>query len=224
MHDEGQLPLDREERIAAGVRVAYTIHGYVDDDQEPMKEKLADTLFEPISQAVAEKKADREKVLLTRKQLTRMAFPETPGPEAWGDQTDPELAKDVWETLWKDVWNVCNTSPKGLIQGRLNGDYGLILVRLQPQRRGDEWGVYVTRDYQSLNEDVIRPTKKKQEAQARSHALYANMLMERLPEHAKKIRREYVSGLQTGANVAKELTASTLESIEAARNNGDDDQ
>jgi hypothetical protein len=223
MHDD-QLSLDREEQISIGVRLAYVTHGYVDDGQEPLKDKVADALFGPVSQAVAEKKADREKVLVTRRRLVQLAFPDTPGPEMWGDQDDPDIAEAVWDKLWEATWDVCSASPKGLIQSRLNGDLGLVLVRLQPTRRGDDWGVYVTRDYKSLHDDVILPTKKKQEARARSDAAVAMMMMERIPEHAKKFQRELVSGLQTSANVAKELTKSALTSIEDGRNDdaGDD--
>lgn len=217
MNEDQQLPLEREEQIKARVQLAYVAHGYVDDKQKQDKARIADVIFEPVRQALAEKKADREKVMVNRRRLTELAFPNTPGPESWGDQDDPDMAKDVWETLWAHVWDVCSTSPKGLVQSRLNGDYGLVLVRLQPQRRGDEWGVYVTRDYQSLNEDVIKPTKKKQEARARAEAAVALMLMERIPEHAKTFQREFVSGLQTGANVAKELTKAALVSIEEGR-------
>ena len=222
MTDE-QLSLSREEQLQIGVRLAYVVHGYVDDEQEPMREKVADRLFGPVSQAVVEKKSQREKMFLSRRKLTAIAFPNTPGPDTWSEQVDPDLAKEVWDVLWKHVWDILQVGPKGLIQSRLNGDLGLVLVRLQPQRRGDEWGVYVTRDYRTLEEDLIKPTKKRQESRARSDAAVATMLMERVPEHAKRFQREFVSGLQTGTNVAKELTKAMLESLEAG-DNGDDEQ
>ena len=79
--------------------------------------------------------------------------------------------------------------------------------------------MYVTRDYKSIEADIITPARKRQEGFARRQAVFAIMLMERVPEHAKKFKRQYVTGLQTGTNIAKELTSQKLVALE----NGDDD-
>jgi hypothetical protein len=218
-----QKPLSREERCSIAVDALYAQHGYVAEDGEPVKEKVADVLFASVSKAIVSKPAEREKMMIPRTRLVELAFPGVPGRADWHEQEDPELAEDVYKELMRRTWTICSENPKGPLQSRLNGDVGLVLVQYMPSQHGVEGGVYVTRDYKSLNVDVLIPAKKKQEAFARRQAAIAEMLMDRVPEHAKKFKREYVSGLQTGANIAKELIAAKLASLEA-NNNGEGGQ
>jgi hypothetical protein len=221
-NDGQQVLLTKDERRDLAVDALYVQHGYTTEEGAPLKEKVADVLIGPVSTAVVNKPGEREKAMISRTRLVELAFPGVPGRTEWPDQEDPELAEDVYKELMKRTWTICSESPKGLLQSRLNGDIGLVLVQYMPTQQGVEGGVYVTRDYKSLDADVIKPAKKKQEAFARRQALFAEMLMERVPEHAKKFRREYVSGLQTGANIAKELIGNKLASLEDNSDDGDD--
>lgn len=201
-----------DERIATAVAEAYGRRGYLSADGGFDAEGLCDVLMGPISEAVAVKKSDRAKVGLSRRRLMEVAFPDVAGPEDWADQPDPEVAEGVYKVLDSTVWRQTSERPDGTLQARLNGEVGMVLVRtkVNPHRTD---AVYVTRDLACLLEDVLKPQRDNQKKRADRDAALTVMLIERIPQHGKRFNRELISGLTTGVDSAKAITAGPLEAL-----------
>lgn len=213
---------ERAALVEAGVEAAYRTQGYVDDDGEVSKEKLAEVLAGPIAQAAADSPSGREQVSITREQLMEIGFSEVPGRNAWAEQEDPELAQEVYDRLDTDVWRICDPGPSGQVQIRLNGENAVVLVRRNATRKGRAADVYVTRNRECLMADVLVPQSKAQARRAVQSARLAALLMERVPEHARSFNKELSRGLTSATRQAKDITAATMAAI-ASGDDGDDD-
>ena len=205
--------------VAAEADAAYIHAGYVDADGAPDKGKVADVLVEPVSRAVASNLSERKDANITRSELMGIAFPSVPGAERWASQPDPKVAELVYNKLDTDVWRAVDPFPSGQVQLRLNGS-GFVLVRRNQTSR-IQGGVYVTRDPSCLVADVLVPQSEGQIYRATRSARLTALLMERVPDAAKKFDKELTRGLNESKSQAKAITGARMAVIEAGRDDDD---
>jgi hypothetical protein len=204
-----------DELADTAVAIAYGEQGYIDASGEPYTDAIVDVMTDLIRPAVAHTKRDRAKVCISRREIMARVFPKVVGPEGWADEADPELAEEVYKRLDSVCWRLTTMSPDGQIQARLNSDDSLVLLRttVNPHRTQ---AVYVTRDLGCLLEDAIKPQRAAEKKRADRDAAFTAMLIERVPEHGKRLNRELVGGLTTALTSAKAITAAALEAIDGA--------
>jgi len=170
---------------------ALATHGYLDEDGEILYDLIDDKLVEKIAQAVVHKRGDRKTVAIRRTALTSTVFPNLPGPDgAFEDEADPEAAEWAWTQLNELVWRRCDANAGKPVQSRLNGSTGFLLCRTWATGEKGVQGVYVTRDWECIREDFIKPDQKKVENAIDQQSKNAEMGVERLPEFGKKFRTQ----------------------------------
>jgi hypothetical protein len=209
--NEQQNPIPSlRERISDGVDAAYAQHSYVLEG-EPSKLAVEDKVYGLVSAAVVNKRADRGTIAITRRSLMSSTFGQVPGPEAWAEQDDPELAAGIYSALDGQVWRLVSAEFNGKIQRRLNGDTGLILCRTKATPNEVE-AVYVTTDLQCLLADFSGPQKNRITKEADRMAANLGMAVLRQPEYAKRLNQELISGMKTALESAKVVLMPALES------------
>lgn len=220
LHEQMELLPTLKERVDQEVEAVYERHGYLVDDRRPL-ELVADKIYDLVSNAVVEKRADRGKLAVSRRQLMTVAFPQVPGPDAWAEQEEPDLAEGVYDRLDGILWRLVNADAKGTIQARLNGDTGLILCRTKATPDKTD-AVYVTRDLQCLLADFTSPQKERISKEAVRFSNNLAMATERLPEYAGQFKRELTSGMKVALGTANAILAPALEAAATELGNGDD--
>lgn len=216
---------ERKELVAAAIDAAYAEQGYVKSDGEKDDWKVAAVLLGPISKAVANSIGDRDKVHILRDRLVGIAFPNVPGRDDWHNQEDPDLAEEIWNGMERRTWGIVDQNPSGKVQQLLNGESGLVLVRRE-KSKAVAGNVYVTRDIKCLETDVITPKIVQAKKRAADTGTLTELLMDRVPEHAKKLHSQLGSGYDSVAKAAKAITSAKLAQIQASKDddkNGDDD-
>jgi hypothetical protein len=211
------------ERADTAVAMAYGEAGYVDRDGQPNIDAIVDVMVDLIRPAVADSKKDRSKVGIPRRDIMKRVFPKVAGPEGWDNEEDPELAKEVYRRLDSACWRLTSVTPSGQIQSRLNSDDSLVLLRTKVNPHQAD-AVYCTRDLGCLLEDAIKPQRDAEKKRADRDAAFTAMLIERVPEHGKRLNRELVGGLKTALTSATAITAAALEAADeagAAEDDGD---
>lgn len=197
-----------EERIASEVARLRGQHGYITDRGGYDSEKLAEKLSPPIAGAIADDTKRRSDVAIRQRTLVEHAYPGLPGPESYEQEVDPELAEGVYERLKGDCWRL--TAPGGPIMARLNDGLGLVVLRtrVNPDK---VWAVYATRDLQCILLDYFAPQGKSAKSSADRDAAVTAAMIERLPEHAKKLHSKLGSNLAKARAGAVEITANAVE-------------
>lgn len=216
--NEQQIQLPLEERVNEGVEAAYTQHGYAIDG-EINKSAVEDKVYTLVSTAVVDKRADRGKLAVTRRGLMSSTFGQVPGPEAWAEAEDPDLAARIYSRLDGHLWRLVAPDENGAIQSRLNGDSGLVLCRTKATPDKAD-AVYVTRDRQCMLADFSAPQKTHIQKAADRYAKNLAMAAERQPENAKLFGRELSSGMSTALGSSKAILTPA---IEAATMTADED-
>lgn len=208
-----------KERIDQETDLAFVRHGYVVGDGEPDKRAVEDKVYGLVSVALVDKRADRGRLAVTRRSLMSSTFAQVPGPEAWAEQDDAELAEGVYNRLDGQLWRLVSPEANGKIQMRLNSDIGLILCRTKATPDEVD-AVYVTKDLNCLLADFSSPQRKRLQKEADRFATNLAMAVERLPQHARRFKGELTGGMKT----ALDTGLNTLQpAIEAATADQTDD-
>jgi hypothetical protein len=205
--------LTLKERIDKEVDAVYMRHNYLVDG-EPKRRLVEDKIYDLVSNAVVDKRADRGKLAVSRRQLMAVAFPQVPGPDAWAEQQEPDVAEGVYTRLDGFVWRLVSADRDGKIQARLNSDSGRILCRTRATPDKND-AVYVTSDLQCLLADFTSPQKDRITREATRFANNLAMAVDRLPEHAARFKRELASGMKTALGTGNAIL---IPAIEAASN------
>jgi hypothetical protein len=213
--------LSLEEQVTREVDLAFVRHGYVLGDGQPDKHAVEDKVYSLVSAAVVEKRPDRGKVAITKRRLMSSVFGQVPGPEAWIEQEDAELARDVYKRLDGQLWRLVTPDAAGKIQKRLNSDIGLILCKTKATPDEVE-AVYVTKDLNCLLADFSTPQRDKLKKEADRFATNLAMAIERLPVHASRFKNELNGGMKTALGSASAILQPALEAAAADRSEGDD--
>lgn len=212
---------DFQEAIQEGVTEAYRAHGYVKltDEGDEVRDKTAlhEAIYDAVKDAIVDDPKERSEKALTRGNLAKEVFPDTPGANDEWDELDP-VQKGVWEQVVKDAWNPTNPNFSGPVQ-RLVGDRDdkLVLVRTKTTVDGSPGVeiVYVTASEELIFSDFIAPLKSSVRRAAERLAKNAALVSSRNKELAPKTGREVDSGMKAAASLAKstlELMSGTSES------------
>jgi hypothetical protein len=212
-----QVPV--EERGLELKLAGLAVHNLLGQDGEPLIDKIEDIVFDTVVKAEVFKTSERKKTAITRTSLTRAVVPNMPGPGDYGETDDPDAAQWAWDSINSSVWRMCDANAGGRIQSRLNGEHALILCRTMATSEKGVQGVYVTRDWACIKADWITPDQQKVERAINRQARNGELGSERLPEHAKKIRRELNA---TTKAVLSAGVARIDRMIEAGDSGGDD--
>lgn len=186
---------------------ALATHGYLTEEGVVQEDKIEDVLFEKVLPAEVFKLSERKTTTITRTVLTRTVVPNMPGPGEYAETDDPLAAEFAFSMVNELVWRMCDSNVNGRIQQRLNSEHSLILCRTNSTSEKGVWGVYVTREWKCLAEDWIKPDQKRVERAINQQAANAEMGAARLPEFAKKFKRELLVArgvLDQGATKIKE--------------------
>jgi len=212
----GQMELlpTLKERIDQATDLAFVQHGYVVGDGEPDKRAVEDKVYGLVSVAVVDKRADRGRLAVTRRSLMSSTFPQVPGPEAWAEQQDPDLASGVYKNLDGHLWRLVSPEANGKIQVRLNGDTGLILCKTKATPNEVD-AVYVTNDLNCLLADFSGPQRTKLKKEADRFARNLAMAVERLPQHSKRFKGELTGGMKTALDAGLNTLQPALEAAAA---------
>jgi len=206
------IPL--EERIDALEPVAHRVHGYVTPEGYPNYEGPLDKVVEAVEKAVVKRRSDRGKISITRPRMMKYAWPQLPGPGEWDDQEDPDACAGLYKRLNTRIWRWLDSNAGGAVQSRLNDGY--ILVRTTSTAEKTQ-GVYITKDWMCLQTDWTTPDKQGIKAAVTKMGRNAELGAERLPEHAKRFRRELTTGVKTALEAG---IVGVNSQIESAENNG----
>lgn len=215
MSDESQVVGVTDEQIAEAIEAMYPLHGYAKSDGTKDLHPLVIAIYEAVKVAVVTKKSERASKVITRGTLVATVFPKAPGPDSWSDQDNPELAEKVYRSLAQTVSDLAKPDHKGRVQTRV-GMEGLVLCRTTVGVDAvTAW--YVTRDLSCILEDFSGPHKKKLRSAADSFAQNLAMVTGRLPEHSRKLGKEYDSGMKAALASGESRLRPALE---AATNGG----
>jgi hypothetical protein len=206
------------ERVTDEIDAVYGRHGYLIEG-EPNRRAVEDKVYDLVATAVVDKRADRGKLAVSRRNLVKAAFPQVPGPEAWAEADDPELAEGVYKRLDSYIWRLVDDNAGGKIQSRLNSDIGLILCRTKATPDKAD-AVYVTSDLQCLLQDFTKPQKERISKEALRFATNLAMAVDRRPEHAAQFKRELNSAMKAALGTGNAIL---VPAIEAATADTDDD-
>lgn len=209
------------ERIEQAVELAWAQHGYARDG-ELDKQAVEDKVYGLVAVAVVEKRADRGRVALTRRQLMSSTFGQVPGPEAWAEEEDPEVAAGVYSRLAGHLWRLVSADVDGKVQGRLNGDLGLILCHTKATPDKTE-AVYVTQDLQCLLADFSGPQKAAIQKAADKMAKNFVMVVGRQPGYAKRFNQELSGAIKAALGTSQAILTPAIEaaaSVEAEDGEG----
>lgn len=197
-----EVPYTDAERDEA-IEAAYVDQGYIDEDGEPDSGPLADAIAERVLEHKASKKSERVGVALRREKLMEELFPTVPGPNDYGRQPNPDLAKSVYEGLLRDVWSLCSPNHNSPVQQRV-GNAGLVLCRIALSGGRTQDAFYVTDDWACIAEDFCPAYRRKAFTASERYGKQMEMIARRLPGLASKAKREFDTGmdaaLQAGAN------------------------
>jgi len=137
--------LTEKQVLDAAVHAAWGDEGYLTESGEKDKAKLAEVLYAEVAKAVVNATKERAGKAITRGTLVKTAFPSLPGPDAWTNEPDPELAGKVYGEVLSAVWDMLGLDKKSLVQ-RLLGErrvrrrralFGDVADRAGARRRGD---------------------------------------------------------------------------------------
>lgn len=210
--ENGQMELPLDERREMAVAATYLQHNYTLPNGDKDTAAVRSQVFDLLSEAIVETKADRVEKAITRASLTTRVFPELPDREHWGDQDDPTLAELVYKTIDQQVWNAAKPDHSGPIQKQI-GNLGYVLCRTKVGKDGID-AAYITKDLNCLLEDFHGPLAAKAKKAADDLGRNLGMVMDRLPEHSRPLSRAYQRDMKTALNAgatqfAPALTAAT---------------
>ena len=170
-----------QEMIDAGHHMAYVMHGYVLQDGSYDWQRLRDKLYPLLAAAEVTSKQERADKAPLQSDAVTALFPNLPGPDAWENENDPELAQTVWKAVAGDIWRQLTPGPTGVMQRMVNANLDLILVRnkvaLTVQVGGKpkmvtEHVAYVTRDLGCLIQDYQGPVHQRAKKAIEAAAQY----------------------------------------------------
>jgi hypothetical protein len=199
--------------LDAAIEAAYGYQGYVDQDGDSSNGSLADAITKKVLNHKVSKKTERVGTAIRRDKLMAELFPNVAGPDDYGTQPNPDLAKALYEALRREMWGLCKTDPNGAVQQRV-GNHGLVLCRMSLSGNKTQDACYVTDDWLCIAEDLAPGLREKAFNTSERFGENMAMVANRLPQFATRAKKEFDTGmqvaLQAGANaLAPALTAAT---------------
>lgn len=219
MEPNQQEPLfTLEERIEQEIEAAFIRHGFTVDGGPEIGVLVDPAAFENkvydlVSAAVVDKRANRGKVALTRRAMMSSVFPDVAGPEGWAEHEEPDIATGVYKRLDDRIWRLTSPDATGKIQRRLNSDIGLTLCRTKAVP-ANVWAVYVTADLACVLADYTGPQMEAMTKQTKKFASNLVMVVNRMPEHSKRFKRELLTGSKDALTAGAAILDPAIEAAE----------
>lgn len=208
-----------EEQLEDGIADGYNGGGLVDEDGDPSASKLAKAIADEVLKHQVNKKADRIGGALHRDNLIQTLFPTLIQPRDYKRQTNPDLAKAIYEAILRDVNSVTSPNAEGSVQREVNKK-GWVLCRIALSGGRTQDGYYVTQDWQCIAEDFSPAYRRKALLATERYGTQMNLLMTTVPALAKKAQREYESGMKTALEAGAIIFAPALAAATSDSNNG----
>ena len=211
--------------VIEGVNPAYAAEGLTDEDGGRDTTKLREALYEVLKEHKVLSWADRTDHAITKGNLIAQVFPNLPGPDAFGDQEDPDLARAIWAKIRTDVWSQLATGAKGSVQqlvGRNMGN-GYVLVRCQLTPDNSD-AVYITDDRTCIERDYLAIDNKRLARMIASLSDNRAMLITRQPDNAKRYASGFDKQMKALGNTAHDKLMLAIEAAvfdETGDSNGD---
>jgi hypothetical protein len=211
-------PAERDEAI----QLAYDAAGFLDADGDPDPRKLAEAITERVLKHYASKKADRIGVALRREKLMADLFKTVPGPSDYSRQANPDLAKEVYEALLRDVGSVTSPNTNSLVQ-KLVGNSNLVLCTIPLSGGKMRDGFYVTDSWGCIEEDYAPSYRSRAFSASERYGAQMALVAQRLPQHASKAKREFDTGMQVALQAGVNALAPALAAAKSSENGGGSD-
>jgi hypothetical protein len=212
------------EEVQVSVLASYTIDGYVKEDGARDIPKIAERVAAILSEDPVRSWTEAKTKPVTRADMVERVFPSLPGPEAWADQEDPDLAEKTWNRVNNDLWGISSNSPRSPLQryvATLNGS-GYFVCRRKVGKH-DLLATYISDDARCIMADCVSPAETRAARAATQYTDVLVMVVTRKPEMAKTAMRSYSARMkqltQTGHDqlmlAIERATEETVESAEA---------
>ena len=159
-------------------------------------------------------------------------YPGVPGRAQWEDLPEDyldylpeeqraEVAEGIYKDLDGELWRKLSDEPEGAIQASLED--GEVLCRTKV-KTGRLDSIYVTTNRECWETDLIAPRQKEVEKKHDAYAAVGRMMMERQPEHATRVQREFVRTSKDALEAGNKIMRPALEAAKAARADADPDE
>jgi hypothetical protein len=191
------LPSTVDAEIKRRIDAVWASHSYVTDDGERDAKKMHEAAFQAVRNRIATSKTDKQEKAITKGELYAAVFPHGPGADGNGDPVD-EYDRAVFHALERDVWSLTQAKHSGAIQHRL-GEEGssLILCHATIRRNLDKaQAIYLTDNGVLIMEDSVDKEIKALERKAENLRRQLEMVIDRHPELASRIRAEVGQGVK----------------------------
>jgi hypothetical protein len=226
--DEGAEPsiILTKDVIETAVILAHAREGYVKPDGSVDNLARIKAVFPIVNAAVVEELKERTAKAVKRSDLVSQVFPNLPGPDEWGETDNPLLAEAVYGKIDSKVWNDVKIDTSGKVQqmvGVQNGTPAMVLCQTKITKDQLD-AVYVTRNLKCILADNSARMKKAEKRKADQHAVNVGMWMERIPDDAERLDRDYKAGMKAAMASGQAIVTEALETAVALReiNGGDE--
>jgi len=180
--------------------------------------------FKIINRAVVDEPNERATKAIAKSDLVSQVFPHLPGPEEWDDHDNPDLAEAVYNAIATKVWTDAKPDRTGKIQqlvGQTNGLPEMVLCRTSVGKHQIP-AVYITRNLKCLLVDNSAQMKRELQKKSENYARNLAMWMERVPEHAEALDKDYKAGMKKAVGAGQAIMQLALEETVEIRGAGDD--
>lgn len=157
-------------------------------DAGRIRKRIFDTTAD---RGIVERKSDRAKIAVKRDpDLTSAVYPDVAPPDAFDDQPNPDLAREVWKSLHSDVWALASMGYDAGMQDLVAKEMGNGVVFCRT-KIGSLDAVYLTADPVCINLDFLRIDNEETERRIDRTTGNREMLVIRQPQNAKLYMRDY---------------------------------
>ena len=166
---------------------------------------------------------EREKAAkaIDRGRFVSETFPALPGPDAYQDQDDPELAAEVYDWIDRKVWDLLKSDVSGHVQQEVGiREPGLLVCRAKIGSN-HVWHAYVTDDIACIKTDFNAPLAKKLEQANLAMAINMAMAIGRLPQHVRTFDRAYESASKTALESGRNTMRPALDAAKDESGDGE---
>lgn len=208
------------ERVAVleGVSAAYEAEGYVLPNGLIDLAKVRERMFDVLAPRKVISKQERGSNAVTRGAMVGQIFPSLPGPDAFSEAEDPQLAQAIWDKIDTNLWGMATTSAGSALQRLIGINMGNGYVLCRTRITKDQTSaVYITDNSECIELDFIRPDNQALERKLRTVTKNREMLVYRQPHNAKRYGRRFDSVMKSITSAAMTQLA---QAIESATDNG----
>lgn len=208
-----------------GVHAAYAVEGYIQPDGSADKVKVREAMFEVLRPLKVTDKRERGAKAVTRGAMVEKVFPSLTGPDAFGDQEDPQLAQAIWKKIDGELWSMATPGAGSGLQRLvgLNMGNGYILCRTTIGKDQTS-AVYITDDVGCIEDDFIRPDNSSLEQKIRTVTRNREMLIYRQPKNSKRYQGRFERTMKALSATASGQLMLAVEAVTVPTESDEDDE